>query len=121
MSIFSKTEALARMLKAADGVKKNELGKQDVLEQIAVMQAEIVSMLQSTMETHVSNEVGTEWMTGGQCAKYFGISRNSFFNWLAPLIAAGKVRTMTPQGLHGGKSWTRYSVKDLERELMDKR
>lgn len=121
MSIFSKTDAVQRMMRAAADVKSNELGKQNVLEQIAAMQAEGLSMLQATMETRGSTEVETEWMTGGQCAKYFGISRNSFFNWLAPLVAAGKVRTMTPQGLHGGQSWTRYSVKDLERELVDKR
>lgn len=120
MSTFSKSDAVKRMLSAASEVRKNELGTPNVLEQIAVMQAEGLSMLQATMETHGSTEVATEWMTGGQCAKYFGISRNSFFNWLAPLVAAGKVRTMTPQGLHGGQSWTRYSVKDLERELVDK-
>lgn len=121
MSIFSKAEAVDRMLKAADGVKKNELGKQDVLEQIAAMQAEGLSILRAAIEDELDHsKPDVLWMTTGQCAKRFGVSKNSFVNWAAPLVASKKVRTMTPQGVVGGKSWTRYSIEDLERELVDK-
>ena len=121
MSIFSKTEAMTRMLRAADAVQKNELGKQDVLEQIAAMQAEGLSILRASIEDELEHsKAGALWMTTGQCAKYFGVSKNSFTNWLAPLVIQKKVRTMTPQGVTGGQSWTRYSIADLERELVDK-
>lgn len=122
MSLFSKSEAVERMLKSADNVKKNELGRQDVLEQIAVMITEGLFILRASIEDELEHsKAGTLWMTTGQCAKYFGVSKNSFTNWLAPLVVQKKVRTMTPQGVVGGQSWTRYSIADLERELVDKR
>lgn len=119
--LFSKSEAVTRMLSAADGVQKNELGKQDVLEQIAAMLAEGLYILRASIEEELEHsKAGALWMTTGQCAKYFSVSKNSFTNWLATLVIQKKVRTMTPQGVVGGQSWIRYSIADLERELVDK-
>ncbi|MDO4817463.1 MAG: hypothetical protein Q3986_03445 [Akkermansia sp.] len=116
MSVFIKSEAAARILKAADAVQPNALGKVDVMEQIAAMQAESVAIMRASIQDEQEHQQnGTAWMRTGQLAKHFGVTKRQMQDWLAPLIAAGRVRVIVPKGLGGQNGNPRYSVADTER------
>lgn len=116
MSVFIKSEAAARILKAADAVKPNALGKVDVMEQIAAMQAESVAIMRASIQDEQDRQQnGTAWMRSGQLAKHFGVSKHQILDWLTPLIATNSVRMISPKGLDGKSGHTRYSVADAER------
>lgn len=116
MSVYVKAEATARIRKAADAVPVNALGKVDVLDQIAAMQAETVALMRASIQDEQDHQQGgTAWMRTGQLAKHFGVTKRQMQDWLAPLIAAGKVRVIVPKGLGGQNGNPRYSVADAER------
>lgn len=52
-----------------------------------------------------------QWGRLQQIANHFGVTRATISNWLPPLIAAGRVRVLTPPG--GG--YTLYNIPDIER------
>lgn len=116
MSVFIKAEATARIRKAADTAPVNALGKVDVLDQIAAMLAETAAIVRASIQDEQDHQQGgTAWMRTGQLAKHFGVTKRQMQDWLAPLIAAGKVRVVVPKGLGGQNGNPRYSVADAER------
>lgn len=116
MSVFVKADAVERIRRAAEAVPADALGKRDILEQIAAMQAESVAIARQTLEDErTRGETRAEYMRTGQLARYFSVSKPQLLNWLAPLVAAGKVRVIQPKGIDGTPGHERYRVADLER------
>lgn len=119
MSAFIKAEATARIRKAADAVPADALGKVDILEQIAAMQAESVAIMRASIQDEQDHQQnGTAWMRSGQMARHFGVSKHQINDWLAPLVASGAVRVIVPKGIDGQTGHTRYNVQDAERAWM---
>ncbi len=116
---FTKAEAVERIRRAADGVPADALGKRDVLEQIAAMQAESVALMRAVVADEQDHaKPRPAWMRAGQMAQHFGVSKPQILDWMAPLVAAGEVRVIVPKSLEGKPGYTRYSVEDAERAWM---
>ena len=58
-----------------------------------------------------------QWARLQQIADHFGVTRATVNNWLPPLIAAGRVRILTPPG--GG--YTLYNIADIENAFTPKK
>lgn len=115
MSVFVKGDAVERIRRAANNVPADAMGNRDVLAQIAAMQAESVAIMRQTMEEEQEHGIKPAYLRAGQLAKYFGVSKPQFLNWLSPLVAQGLVHAIRPKGIDGSDGHARYKVADLEK------
>lgn len=121
MSMFVKSDAITRIRKAADAVAPNALGRVDVLDQIAAMQAEAIATACAAFQDEQDHQqAGAGWMRSGQLAKHIGVSKPQILDYLAPLVASGAVRAMQPKTSDGKAGHMRYNVADVERAWLVK-
>lgn len=72
---------------------------------------------QAEKEAASSPKGGMAWGNLQQCARHFGMSRDSLERLLPDLVAAGKVRVLKGQCLNGKRALKRYHIGDIERAL----
>ena len=72
---------------------------------------------QAEKEAASSPQGGMAWGNLQQCARHFGMSRDSLERLLPDLVAAGKVRVLRGENLNGKRALKRYHIGDIERAL----